>query len=188
MILAPPDRPNRSPPQNPTRGGGTCVRKVVLYQLLSLDGVAEEPSDWLFDDASELVANLSAVIGSQDDVLLGRGTFDYWVGFWPTSRWRLEAGIRRRHRHPREHSARSESSALSTDRRDQDCRRAGDRRPRSTVVRRRRNASAARAHRRSAKSQGQRVPHLPSVGRAGLNFGAAPETVAPWPQDRWRHP
>lgn len=61
------------------------MRKVVLYQLLSLDGVAEEPSDWLFDDASELVANLSAVIASQDDVLLGRGTFDYWAGFWPTS-------------------------------------------------------------------------------------------------------
>ena len=29
--------------------GETAMRKVVLYQLLSLDGVAEEPSDWMSD-------------------------------------------------------------------------------------------------------------------------------------------
>ncbi len=61
------------------------MRKVVLYQLLSLDGVAEEPGDWFFDDGPEMFANLGKVIGSQDDILLGRGTYDYWVGFWPTS-------------------------------------------------------------------------------------------------------
>lgn len=61
------------------------ARKVVLYQLLSLDGVAEEPGDWFFDDVPELYANLGHVIGSQDDVLLGRGTYDYWIGYWPTA-------------------------------------------------------------------------------------------------------
>ena len=61
------------------------MRKVVLYQLLSLDGVAEEPGDWFFDNGPEMFANLGRVIGSQDDILLGRGTYDYWVGFWPTS-------------------------------------------------------------------------------------------------------
>lgn len=61
------------------------MRKVVLYQLLSLDGVAEEPSDWIFDDGPELFANLGRVIEPQDDILLGRGTYDYWAGYWPTS-------------------------------------------------------------------------------------------------------
>jgi dihydrofolate reductase len=62
------------------------MRKVVLYHLLSLDGVAlEDHSDWFVDAGSEVFANLGRVIGSQDDVLLGRGTYDYWVGYWPTS-------------------------------------------------------------------------------------------------------
>lgn len=61
------------------------MRKVVLYQLLSLDGVAEEPGDWFFDPDQAVVDNLARVISSQDDVLLGRGTYDYWAGYWPTS-------------------------------------------------------------------------------------------------------
>ena len=61
------------------------MRKVVLYQLLSLDGVAEEPSDWMSDGGREMFENLATVIGTQDDVLLGRGTYDYWVDYWPTS-------------------------------------------------------------------------------------------------------
>lgn len=60
-------------------------RKVVLYQLLSLDGVAEEPGDWMPDSGPEVFANLAGTIATQDDVLLGRGTYDYWVGYWPTS-------------------------------------------------------------------------------------------------------
>ena len=64
---------------NPTQ------RKVVLYELLSLDGVAEEPGDWMTDSGPKLFANLERTIQTQDDVLLGRGTFDYWVGYWPTS-------------------------------------------------------------------------------------------------------
>ena len=65
--------------------GETEIRKVVLYQLLSLDGVAEEPSDWMSDGGRELFENLGAVIATQDDILLGRGTYDYWVDYWPTS-------------------------------------------------------------------------------------------------------
>jgi dihydrofolate reductase len=61
------------------------MRKVVLYSLLSIDGVAEEPGNWLFDGDDGLVGNLDRVIGTQDAVLLGRGTYDYWVGYWPTS-------------------------------------------------------------------------------------------------------
>lgn len=61
------------------------MRKVVLYQLLSLDGVAEEPGDWFADDDEAVIANLGRVIGTQDDVLLGGNTYDYWAGYWPTS-------------------------------------------------------------------------------------------------------
>ena len=58
------------------------MRRVVLFQLLSLDGVAEEPSDWMFD-SDAIFDNLAEVIGTQDAILLGRHTFDYWVDYWP---------------------------------------------------------------------------------------------------------
>lgn len=61
------------------------MRDVVLYTLLSLDGVAEEPGNWMFEADEDVFRNLADVIGSQDTVLLGRGTFDYWAGYWPTS-------------------------------------------------------------------------------------------------------
>lgn len=60
-------------------------RKVVVYSLMSLDGVAEEPGDWMFDVDTEVFTFLGRVIETQDDVLLGRGTYDYWVDYWPTS-------------------------------------------------------------------------------------------------------
>jgi dihydrofolate reductase len=61
------------------------MRKVVLYELLSLDGVAEEPGDWMRDSDRPVFDNLAKIIERQDDVLLGRGTYDYWAGYWPTS-------------------------------------------------------------------------------------------------------
>jgi dihydrofolate reductase len=61
------------------------VRKIVVYELLSLDGVAEDPdrffTDW--DDAME--ANLAAVIATQDAVILGRRSYTEWAAFWPSS-------------------------------------------------------------------------------------------------------
>ncbi|MDL4815323.1 dihydrofolate reductase family protein [Actinomadura opuntiae] len=61
------------------------MRKVVLYHLMSLDGVAHENGDWLADDGPQLIPYLGSVIESQDDVLLGRGTYDDWAGYWPKS-------------------------------------------------------------------------------------------------------
>jgi dihydrofolate reductase len=61
------------------------MRNVVLLHWVSLDGVAEEPSDWFFDDGPELFDLVGRVIKPQHDVLLGRGTYDYWVDYWPTS-------------------------------------------------------------------------------------------------------
>ena len=61
------------------------MRNVVLLQFLSLDGVAQEPSDWFFDDGPELFENIARVLETQKEVLLGRGTYDYWFDYWPTS-------------------------------------------------------------------------------------------------------
>ena len=58
------------------------MRKVVIYELLSLDGVAEAPEAFFGWDDS-LDPNLAAVIGAQDAVILGRRTFDEWSRFWP---------------------------------------------------------------------------------------------------------
>ena len=61
------------------------MRDVVLYSLLSLDGVAEEPGDWMFTADVDVFENLAGVISQQDDILLGRGTYDYWAEYWPSS-------------------------------------------------------------------------------------------------------
>jgi dihydrofolate reductase len=61
------------------------MRKVVLYHLQSLDGVGEEPSDWMSGGGPRIFENLGEIIATQDDVLLGRGTYDYWAGYWPTA-------------------------------------------------------------------------------------------------------
>jgi dihydrofolate reductase len=64
---------------------GLSVRKVVVYELLSLDGVADDPSAVLayWDDVMD--ANLAAVIAAQDAVILGRRSYDDWAEFWPGS-------------------------------------------------------------------------------------------------------
>jgi dihydrofolate reductase len=61
------------------------MRNVVLYHITSLDGIAFEDSEWFDDGGPEMFANLSRIIETQDDILLGRGTYDYWAGYWPTS-------------------------------------------------------------------------------------------------------
>jgi dihydrofolate reductase len=61
------------------------VRKVVAYQLMSLDGVAEEPNRFVTDWDNMMDANLAAVIGTQDAVILGRRSYDEWAEFWPDS-------------------------------------------------------------------------------------------------------
>src|SRR5215831_10417162 len=61
------------------------MRKVVLYELLSLDGVAEDPDQFFTDWDEAMDANLGAVIATQDAVILGRRSFDEWSEFWPGS-------------------------------------------------------------------------------------------------------
>ena len=60
------------------------MRKIVVYELVSLDGVAEDPDQFFgWDDA--LDANLAAVIATQDAVILGRRSYDEWAPYWPAS-------------------------------------------------------------------------------------------------------
>lgn len=62
------------------------MRKIVSYLLSSLDGVVEEPGNWVFDRFNnEMSENLHQVIKKQDAVLLGRRTYEQWQQYWPTS-------------------------------------------------------------------------------------------------------
>jgi dihydrofolate reductase len=61
------------------------MRKLVAYTLLSADGVAESPDQFLLDFDDELQEHLDGVIETQDAVLLGRRTHDEWADFWPAS-------------------------------------------------------------------------------------------------------
>jgi dihydrofolate reductase len=61
------------------------MRKLVVYELLSLDGVAENPDAFITDWDDEMEANLAAVIAPQDAVILGRRSYDEWSRFWPSS-------------------------------------------------------------------------------------------------------
>ena len=61
------------------------MRKVVVYELLSLDGVAEGPDSFFTDWDHAMDANLAAVIAAQDAVILGRRSYGEWAQFWPGS-------------------------------------------------------------------------------------------------------
>lgn len=60
------------------------MRKVVGYYVVSLDGVAEDPEEFVTDwDQGD--AHLATAIATQDAVILGRRSYDEWANFWPES-------------------------------------------------------------------------------------------------------
>src|SRR4051812_32826475 len=63
------------------------TRAVVLYELMSLDGFADDPGEgeWFGDADERLIDFLGDVIAGQDAVLLGRRTYDKWAPHWPAS-------------------------------------------------------------------------------------------------------
>lgn len=61
------------------------MRKVVVYMLVSVDGVAEDPDEFMFEFDDVMDADLGEVIATQDTVLLGRKMYEEWSRFWPTS-------------------------------------------------------------------------------------------------------
>ncbi len=56
-----------------------------MYELLSLDGVAEDPDKFFADWDDAMDANLAAVIATQDAVILGHRSYTEWAQFWPDS-------------------------------------------------------------------------------------------------------
>jgi dihydrofolate reductase len=61
------------------------MRNIVAYELMSLDGVAEQPDEFITDFDEVMRENLARVIATQESVLLGRRTYDDWARFWPPS-------------------------------------------------------------------------------------------------------
>ena len=61
------------------------MRKVVAFEFLSLDGVAESPDTFVTDWDDVMDANGATLIATQDAVILGRRSYDEWVAFWPGS-------------------------------------------------------------------------------------------------------
>jgi dihydrofolate reductase len=61
------------------------MRKVVAFQFLSLDGVAERPDTFVTDWDDVLDASGATLIATQDAVILGRRSYDEWAEFWPGS-------------------------------------------------------------------------------------------------------
>jgi dihydrofolate reductase len=61
------------------------MRKVVAFEFLSLDGVAEGPDRFFtaWDDVVDEAG--TALIATQDAVVLGRRSYDEWAEFWPSS-------------------------------------------------------------------------------------------------------
>ena len=61
------------------------MRKVIAYELVSVDGVAEDPDRFFTQWDDVLDATLDALIATQDAVILGRRSYDEWSEFWPSS-------------------------------------------------------------------------------------------------------
>ena len=61
------------------------LRKVVLYSLTSLNGVAEHVDKIVPEFDAEMDAHLARTTATQDAILLGRRTYDDWAAHWPTS-------------------------------------------------------------------------------------------------------
>jgi dihydrofolate reductase len=65
---------------------GASVRKVVVSEFMTLDGVAENVAGFFTEwDDAEVDAAGAEVIATQDAVILGRRTHDEWAPFWPGS-------------------------------------------------------------------------------------------------------
>lgn len=90
------------------------MRKADAYELLSLHGVAEGPSEFIADFDDVMRNNLGRVIASQDVVILGRPTYDEWSEYWPTSTARRSTSSPRRTRRPPGPTPRPSTVTFST--------------------------------------------------------------------------
>ncbi len=61
------------------------MRKLVAYEIVSLDGVADDPEEFAPDWDDKDDDHLASVIATQDAVILGRNSYNHWAGYWPDS-------------------------------------------------------------------------------------------------------
>ena len=60
------------------------MRQIVAGTLISLDGVIENANEWMGPWFSpELGQAVGSIMGAQDAMLLGRGTYDELAAYWP---------------------------------------------------------------------------------------------------------
>jgi dihydrofolate reductase len=60
------------------------VRRVIVSEFVSLDGVFEAPDQWhfpYFDE--EMGQEIQAAMGQADAMLMGRVNYEEWADFWP---------------------------------------------------------------------------------------------------------
>ena len=63
------------------------MKKLVVTENITLDGVIEATGDWFSvaggDDTSDINATLRRQMEAEDALLLGRNTFKSFRGYWP---------------------------------------------------------------------------------------------------------
>jgi dihydrofolate reductase len=60
------------------------VRKVIVSEFVSLDGVFEAPDQWHFPYFNdEMGQEIGAAMGQADAMLMGRVLYEEWSAFWP---------------------------------------------------------------------------------------------------------
>lgn len=61
------------------------MRKIIVSEFVSADGVMEAPDTWQFPfQTEEIGAITERQIADTDAFLLGRVTYEIFAGFWPT--------------------------------------------------------------------------------------------------------
>ncbi len=60
------------------------VRKVIVVEFLSLDGVMESPEEWAFSYSNaEMEEENASGMEASDAMLLGRATYQEFASYWP---------------------------------------------------------------------------------------------------------
>jgi dihydrofolate reductase len=60
------------------------MRKLIAFELMSLDGVVESPDEWAFSNSDEEMEKANeAEMAASDALLLGRATYEGFASFWP---------------------------------------------------------------------------------------------------------
>jgi dihydrofolate reductase len=61
------------------------MRKMIVYEYMTLDGIIEAPEEWQFPYLSDDVAEIiQTQILDADSILLGRVTYEIFAASWPT--------------------------------------------------------------------------------------------------------